>query len=362
MAVLLGLATNSGIFGSRPAKIDGTATQMPTISPSAPYPRLLADVGGTYSRFGWIAGPDERITGVAAYPCREHAGIDGAIARYLAAQGCGAPAAGAIAIATPVAGDRVTMTNLEWTFSVEALRGRFGLERLLVLNDFAALALAIPALAPSEVRQVGGGKAVAGAPVALLGAGTGLGVSGLLHALSGVLPIAGEGGHVTLAAADAAEDRVIAWLRTRFGHVSAERVLSGDGLVNLYQAGCAIAGRKAEALQAVDVTSRALAASDAECRAAVEQFFAFLGAVAGDLALTLGARGGVYVGGGIVPHLGDWIARSAFRARFEAKGRYGSYLAAIPTWVIDGVAAPALRGANRALDDTPAGAYLATAS
>ena len=113
---------------------------------------------------------------------------------------------------------------------------------------------------------------------------------------------------------------------------------------------------------AVDVTSRALADSDAECRAAVEQFFAFLGGVAGDLALTLGARGGVYVGGGIVPHLGDWIDRSSFRARFEAKGRYRSYLAAIPTWTIDGTAAPAMRGANRALDDPPPGAYLGVAS
>ena len=335
---------------------------MPTISPTAPYPRLLADVGGTYSRFGWVAGPGEGIAKVAGYPCREHAGLDAAIAHYLATQRCGAPSAGAIAIATPVAGDTVTMTNLEWTISVEALRRRFGLERLLVLNDFAALALAIPALAPSEVRRVGGGEAVAGAPVALLGAGTGLGVAGLLHAQGGILPIAGEGGHVTLAAADATEDRVVAWLRTRFGHVSAERALSGDGLVNLYQAGCAIAGRSAEALQAAAVTSRALAGSDADCHGAVEQFFAFLGGVAGDLALTLGARGGVYVGGGIVPHLGDWIARSAFRARFEAKGRYRSYLAAIPTWTIDGTAAPALRGANRALDDPPPGAYLAVAS
>ncbi len=335
---------------------------MPTINPSAPYPRLLGDVGGTHARFGWIAGRDERVANVAACACREHAGLAAAIAHYLADQRLAAPAAAALAIATPVAGDTVAMTNLDWTFSVDALRRRFALERLLVLNDFSALALAIPALTPSEVRQVGAGEAVAGAPVALLGAGTGLGVSGLLHANGGVLPIAGEGGHVTLAAADAAEDRIVAWLRTRFGHVSAERVLSGDGLVNLYRAGCAIAGRKAEVLQAVDVSSRALAGSDAECRAAVEHFFALLGSVAGDLALTLGARGGVYVGGGIVPQLGDWIDRSAFRARFEAKGRYRSYLAAIPTWTIDGKAAPALRGANRALDDTPRGAYLAMAS
>ena len=335
---------------------------MLTINPSAPYPRLLGDVGGTHARFGWIAGPGQRVAKVAAYACREHAGLDAAIAHYLAAEGLHAPAAAALAIATPVAGDMVAMTNLHWTFSVEALRRRFSLEQMLVLNDFSALALAIPALAPSEIRQVGTGEAMAGAPVALLGAGTGLGVSGLLPANGGVLPLAGEGGHVTLASANATEDRIVAWLRTRFGHVSAERVLSGHGLVNLYQAGCAITGRHAEALQAVDVTSRAVAGSDAECRAAVEHFFALLGSVAGDLALTLGARGGVYLGGGILPQLGDWIDRSTFRERFEAKGRYRSYLAAIPTWTIDGKAAPALRGANRALDDMPPGAYVAMAS
>ena len=188
------------------------------------------------------------------------------------------------------------------------------------------------------------------APLALLGAGTGLGVSGLLPVAGGFVPVVGEGGHVSLGGANADEDRVIALLRDRFGHVSAERVLSGAGLVNLYQARCELAGVAAEALGAPEVGARALQGTDAQCRAAVEQFFDFLGHVAGDVALTLGARGGVYIGGGIVPQLGDWISRSRFRERFEAKGRFRAYLAQIPVKVVVATGAPALRGANQALD------------
>lgn len=334
---------------------------MPTINPIAPYPRLLGDVGGTHARFGWTGGLGAAVSHVAAYRCSEHADLGAVIDHYLAEQQCGSPAAAAIAIATPVAGDDVSMTNLDWRFSIEDLRRRFSLQRLLVLNDYSALALAIPMLLPSELSQVGAGHPVPGAPVALLGPGTGLGVSGLLQTPGGALPIAGEGGHVSLAPADAIEDGMLVWLRATFGHVSAERVLSGAGLVNLYRAACALAGQASESLGPLEVTARALAGSDAECRVAVERFFAFLGSVAGDLALTLGARGGVYVGGGIVTRLGDWIARSAFRERFESKGRYRDYLASIPTWSIVSASSPALRGANRALDAAPLGAWVSTA-
>jgi glucokinase len=204
---------------------------------------------------------------------------------------------------------------------------------------------------PDEVRRVGGGEAVANAPLGLVGPGTGLGVSGLLVAPGGgSVPVVGEGGHVSLSAADAVEDSVIAILRRRFGHVSAERALSGPGLVNLYAASCELGGRPIEALEPVEVTERARLGNDAGCRQAIDLFFAFLGSVAGDLALTLGARGGVYVAGGIVAQLGDEVTNSAFRERFEAKGRYSGYLARIPTAVVVDASGLALRGADAALD------------
>ena len=272
---------------------------------------------------------------------------------YLAALAEGQPACAAIGIANPVVGDQVRMTNHHWSFSIEAVRQLLGLQRFLVINDFTALALSLPALSKDEVRQVGPGQAVAGAPLGLLGPGTGLGVSGLLPARGEqrAIPINGEGGHVTLAAVHAREEAVIRRLRDRFGHASAERAVSGPGLVNLYVALCEEHGLIAQPLQAADVSSRAAAGEDPICVEALDLFFSFLGNVAGNLALSLGARGGVYIGGGIVPRLGHAIDRSRFRERFEAKGRFGSYLQSIPTLVVDARVSPALLGAARALED-----------
>jgi glucokinase len=248
------------------------------------------------------------------------------------------------------------MTNHHWSFSIEAMRISLNLSRFLVLNDFTALALSLPLLAPAELRQVGGGQAVAGAPIGLIGPGTGLGVSGLWAGLAAggrgsALPINGEGGHVTLAAADVSEEAVVALLRERFGHCSAERAVSGPGLVNLYQALCRLDAAAPEALGAAAISERAQAGSDARCVRAVALFFSFLGNVAGNLALTLGARGGIYIGGGIVPRLGGLIDHSLFRQRFEQKGRFGDYLAAVPTYVLHTSLSPALTGAARALDE-----------
>ena len=173
---------------------------------------------------------------------------------------------------------------------------------------------------------------MAGAPLAVLGPGSGLGVSGLLpRPGGGWLPLSGEGGHVTLAAADDRESEVLARLRRRFGPVSAERALSGPGLVNLYRALCELAGREPAPLSPAEVSDAGLAGGCPHCREALELFAAFLGTVAGDLALTLGARGGVFIAGGIAPRLGDFLEGSAFRRRFEDKGPQRVYLEAIPT-------------------------------
>ena len=273
------------------------------------------------------------------------------IHRYRQTHGLPAPGSAAIGIANPVLGDRVQMTNHHWSFSIAQLQRDLGVQRLAVINDFTALALSLPALAASDLRPIGPGQAVAGAPQALIGPGTGLGVSGLLPThTGGRVAIAGEGGHVTLAAAEDAEAAVLAWLRERFGHASAERALSGPGLVNLYQAAAHLAGLPAQTPEPAQVIEGARAGTCAASRCAVDLFCSFLGSVAGNLALTLGARGGVYIGGGIVPRLLPELQGSRFRQRFEGKGRFQAYLAAIPTWVIDAPESPAFMGASRALD------------
>jgi glucokinase len=313
--------------------------------------RLLGDVGGTNARFALQAAPGAAIEAQAQYRCADFESLEAVLHRYLSEAQRPRPAIGAIGIANPIDGDHVRMTNHSWEFSIESLRRALGLERLLFLNDFAALAWSLPTLRPDEVRPVGGGSAVPGAPVALLGPGTGLGVSGLVRGPGGAeTVISGEGGHVTLAAADDEEAAVIDWLRSRFGHVSAERALSGQGLENLYQAWAALHGQPAELLSAPQISARGLQRSDPACDAALELFLSLLGSVAGNLALTLGALGGVYIGGGIVPRLDARIDASRLRQRFEQKGRFAGYLSRIPVKLILPGGEPALRGAARALD------------
>lgn len=321
-------------------------------APAHPFPRLLADVGGTNARFAWQASAGAPITDVRVLPCAEHPTLQAAMHAYLDGLGQGRPQAAAIAIANPITGDEVRMTNHHWAFSQSAVKAEFGLQNLQLLNDFTALALALPVLPADELRQVGGGAAVADAPIALLGAGTGLGVSGLLpDRRGGWLPINGEGGHVTLPAVSARERLVMDGLIQRYGRASAERLLCGQGLVDACAILCAADGVPERALaHAAEVTEAALAGGLPQAVEALTHFCALLGSVAGNLALTLGARGGVYIGGGIVPRLGEAFERSPFRQRFEAKGRFSAYLQAIPVWVITSRQSPALLGAARALD------------
>lgn len=313
--------------------------------------RLLGDVGGTHARFGWQHGPGASVVDVRVYRCAEHASLQVAIERYLADLGRSAPPQAAIGIANPVTGDRVTMTNHPWSFSIEALRRALGFAELVVLNDFEALALALPLLETDETVQVAGGTAVPGAPLALIGPGTGLGVATLVPAGGRWLPLAGEGGHVTLAATTPREAAVVAALQQRFGHASAERAVSGPGLVWLHDAladldRCA----REPGLTAADVTGR----DDPRSREAVSLMLAFLGTTAGNLALTVGARGGVYLGGGVLPRLADRLADSPFGERLAAKGRFREHVEKVPVHLITSLRHPALRGAGQALQTRPA--------
>jgi glucokinase len=314
------------------------------------FPRLLGDIGGTNARWAWQAAPGAALQHYTSYPCARFESLQAVVEQFLHDHRLPVPARVAFGIATAVTGDLVQMTNFHWTFSVAGLQAALGVERCLVLNDFAAIAGALPALTAADSRRIGGGEPVLGDPVAVLGPGTGLGVAGLVQVHPGRhITIAGEGGHVTLAAANVREAAVLAQLQRRFGHASAERALSGPGLVNLYQAVCVIDAQPCLALEPADISARAQAGADAACTEALQLFGGFLGSVAGNLALTLGARGGIYIGGGIVPRLGLAFDALPFRQRFEDKGRFRSYLERIPTAVIT-APAPGLYGAANALD------------
>jgi glucokinase len=325
---------------------------------SSAFPRLLGDVGGTNARWAWQSASGAPLESVRSLACDHYPHITDCIADYLKAQHLPAPRAVGFGIATAVTGDAVQMTNHAWEFSIAKLRQSLGVEQLRVLNDFEALAHAVPSLAPDQRLQVGGGQAVAGANLAVIGPGTGLGVSGLVaDGRGGWRVVVGEGGHATVAATNSREADVLAVLRERFSHVSAERVVSGPGLVWLYEALCTLEKQAPQTSEPSLVLSRGLnvglsvstEADDPLCQEALALFVGFLGNVAGNLALTLGARGGVFIGGGIAPRLGAALSRLPLRERFEAKGRFGDYLAAIPTWVIT-AEAPALLGAAQALD------------
>jgi glucokinase len=298
--------------------------------------RLIGDIGGTNARFALFESGE--ISRGRDFACADYPDIASAIETYLHDAGVGKGAArpreAALAVATPLTGDVLQMTNNPWRFSLAETRRRLGLDRLLALNDFTALAMSLTALDPADLEQVGGDAPVAAGPIALLGAGTGLGVSGLIPAAGSYVPLQGEGGHVTLFATNEREHAAITILQRRFQHVSAERILSGPGLANLHEALCMLAGGEPEPLDPEEIARRGLANTDPLCRETLDLFCAFFGGVAGNLALTLGAVGGVYIGGGVIPRWGSFFANSLFRERFAAKGRYADYLSPIPAFVI----------------------------
>lgn len=299
-------------------------------------PALIADIGGTHARFALV---DEQgaIGEMTVYRCREHAGPAEAARLFLEqAKPTRPPVAGAFAVASALSGDRVEMTNAAWSFSIAELQSQLGFERLRVVNDFTAVALSVRHIAGADLMELGGGSPLAGAPIAVLGPGTGLGVSGLVPVPSGEwVALATEGGHVTMAAATPQEAQVLEILRGRYGHVSAERVLSGPGLVNLYQALCTVSGiGPAAEVTPPWVLEQAVSGACPAATDALQMFFAMMGTVAGNLALSLGAKGGVFIAGGILPRVKDAFQSSDFRRRFEDKGRFQPYLSAIPVWLI----------------------------
>ncbi|RZA33684.1 MAG: glucokinase [Lysobacteraceae bacterium] len=308
-------------------------------------PRLVADIGGTNARFALERGPGW-IDATETLACADYPRFQDAARTYLARHAGSAQRVrhAVIAIANPVEGDHVKMTNHCWEFSLQAARAELGLTTLLAVNDFAALAMALPQLAASELVQVGGGAPALDGVIGLVGAGTGLGVAALVPTHGRWTVLQSEGGHVAFSPSDASEQDILAYCWQRWDHVSAERLVSGPGLALIHEALGARAGLQAAPLEPAVIVERALNGSDPLCVDTLNSFCAMLGTVAANLAVTLCARGGIYIGGGVVPRLGEWFARSSFRARFENKGRFSNFAARIPCFVIH-APYPALGGA-----------------
>jgi glucokinase len=296
---------------------------------------LIADIGGTNARFAF-AEPGGAITGQIRLACRDYPTLIDAVEAYLSRSGMKSrPRAAAMAVASPIAGDDVRMTNHVWSFSIEDTRRQLHLDSLDVVNDFVAIALGVTRLTTDDLVKIGGGEPVAHATIGVLGPGTGLGMAAMVPSGLGWIPLNSEGGHATMPASTAREFAILSLIRERFGHASVERVISGPGLVNMVHALAELDGKPADAgLTPPQCTARALDGTCPLSREAVDLFCSMLGVVAGNLALTLNARGGIYIAGGIVPQLGRAFYQSAFRARFEDKGRFGAFLATVPTYAI----------------------------
>lgn len=314
---------------------------------------LVGDVGGTNARFG-LADPETCVvTHQSVRQTAAFANIDEAIRDYLATDAAGfKPRRAAIAVACPVGSDQIRLTNNHWQFSTSALRDSLGWSDLKMLNDFTAQALAIPHLPASDISRVGPDVAVASpAPIAVLGPGTGLGVSGLIpNGHGGWVALSGEGGHVGVVVENEQEVEIMRLAWKAFGRTSLERLVCGSGLVFLYNALAQIRGEQADTQDVSEIVRRGLSGESPLAIETLNQFCAFLGCFAGDVALILGARGGVYIAGGVIPRFGDFFAASPFRARFENKGRFNDYTSAIPTFVIAPHENPALIGAASAFN------------
>jgi glucokinase len=295
---------------------------------------LVADIGGTNARFALChveGGGLERMKTLSA---ADYPDIGAAISAYLDWAGS-KPVEACFAVACPARDDQIEFTNSTWRFSRRETARHFGWQRLLTINDFESLALGVAYVKPEGLHNVRRGEADPKGARAVLGPGTGLGVSGLVSdRRGGWVALAGEGGHVGFAPQDDLEIDLLRFLQARFGRVSCERLLSGDGLVNIYEFLTLQSGKPADRPTPAEITARGLEQGERIARDALRRFCAILGSTAGDLALILGSTGGVYIGGGIVPRLLPILLDSRFEERFANKGRLSSLLAAMPIFVI----------------------------
>eukprot|EP00163_Fabomonas_tropica_P000666 TRINITY_DN10431_c0_g1_i1.p1 TRINITY_DN10431_c0_g1~~TRINITY_DN10431_c0_g1_i1.p1 ORF type:complete len:327 (-),score=17.00 TRINITY_DN10431_c0_g1_i1:890-1870(-) len=317
---------------------------------------LVGDIGGTNVRFALVehGGPSFALQFVESLPCNHYPDIGAAIRDYLGRTGVTLVSSACFAVAAPFYGTQVRLTNNLWQFDTEELRQRFGWHTLKVVNDFTGMALGVSVVSAGELVHVCGGAGDASAVRLVMGPGTGLGVSGLVPVGEGWAPLKTEGGHVDLPVTSALDMEILTRLQSRFGRVSVERVLCGDGLVNLYQALADISGSPAPLSTPEAITASAMDGLDELAARSLHQFCEILGRTAGNSALTLGATGGVYLCGGILPRILDFFLHSRFREGFEDKGRMRPIMERTPVYVVTD-RFTGLRGAAVALDSVGLG-------
>jgi glucokinase len=311
-------------------------TSLSDAAPSGSATFLVGDAGGTNCRLALAQCVDGQVhlNNVQRYKCSAFPSAEDAIDSYLKSMGWDAPlGAAVIAIAGPISGGEVQSTNMHWRMSEAGLRGH-GAQNVKLINDYTALALSVEHLSEDDIAHIG--PKVSGDSqdtIAVIGAGTGFGAGALTRGVGGAVAIATEGGHVSFAPVDEVEVHILKVLTRRFGRVSIERLLSGPGLVNLRQALSEIEGRPLDDIASEDIVREA-EAGDELSQLALDRFCAIYGSVAGDVTLMYGARGGVFLGGGIAPAIARHLQAGTFRRRFEDKGRFRDYMAAIPTRII----------------------------
>lgn len=316
---------------------------------------LVGDIGGTNARLALADPQTHALKQVKTFSSRDFPEFAAVLKRYLAELGAGEqPRRACFAVASPISGDWVAFTNNPWTFSIAALKAEFGFTELQVINDFQAIAMSLPHLGDDQRLPIGGQTSLAAGNLAVIGPGTGLGMAVLVHAGDHDIPLATEGGHAGFAPADRYEWQLWDKLAPQFEFLSKEDVISGQGLSVLHQAVCELEGQPVEAKWTpAEVTRQALEQDDPLCRKTLEVFCGLLGAAAGDYALQTGARGGVFIAGGIIPRFRDLFLNSRFRQKFEAKGRFRAYVEAIPTFLIT-APQPGLIGAAATLENNGA--------
>jgi glucokinase len=297
---------------------------------------LVADIGSTNTRFALVdlAGEQPRLSHESNLHTAEFPTLQEALNAYLKSLPRGPrPECATLAVAAPVSGDHIKLTNHRWSFSIPDVQHQTKLSRLRVINDFAAISMALPVLPREAFVAFGPTLETEAKRCALIGPGTGLGMGALLSVEGRKVPLSSEGGHTSFAAVSDEEMDLARILSGRFGHVSNERILSGPGLVNVYEALCQLNGTEVQSLGPSEISQRALDSTDPLCVTTLGRFCAVLGSAAGDLALTLNADS-VYIAGGIAPRIVPFLKGSEFRCRFEAKGRFQDYMKRIPTYVI----------------------------
>ncbi|MGP4842704.1 glucokinase [Marinobacter sp. 1Y8] len=300
---------------------------------------LVGDIGGTNARLALVREGEVRPEAIEVLPCGDYDNLDAAITAYLAKVGVASVTDACLAVASPVPEPndphaQVRMTNNHWRFGVQAIREAFGLCNFKIINDFTAMALGVPHVPGDHLVHVCGGAGKPTRPRLVIGPGTGLGVSGLIPIRDGWVPLITEGGHVDFSPTDETEIAVLRILKARFGRVSVERILCGQGLLNLYQAHAEIQGVAAPLDEPHKITTAAVDQADPLARQALRHFCEVLGRVAGDAVLTLGGLGGVYICGGIVPRFTEFFLESPFQTGFEDKGRMRPLMEATPVYIV----------------------------